>query len=157
MSCFWPVESELPRSWTGSSKPAGKDSIKSSTLTSRAAWRRCAFGDFVVAEANVFGDCSGEEERVLKNNGEVAAERGEILLAQVDAVEENGACGHIVEAHHQAGQGGFAGAGMAHDGDGLAGLDGEGDIFQNPLDVGDRGQFCGDVLRVAARGRPRLV
>ena len=50
--------------------------------------------------------------------------------------------GDVVEAHHQAGEGGFACAGVADDGDGLAGLDGEGDVFENPLDVGEMRQVC---------------
>ncbi len=63
--------------------------MKSSTLTSRAACRKACFGDGVVAEANVFGDGAGEEERILQNDGEVAAQCGEIVFAQVDAIEQD--------------------------------------------------------------------
>ena len=77
------------------------------------------------------------------------AECGQILLAHIDAIDEDAAALHVVEAHHQAGDGGFAGAGVADDGGGLAGLDGEGDVVQNPLDVGRERP----VLRVLASER----
>ena len=86
---------------------------------------------------------AGEEERILQDDGEVLAQRGQVVLAQVDAVEQNLAGGDVVEAHHQAGERGFARAGVADDGHGLAGLDGEGDVFENPLDVVDGGQRGG--------------
>ena len=110
-------------------------------MTSRAACAHGVFGDGFVAEADVFGDGAGEEEGVLQDDGEVAAEGGEIVFAEVDAVEADCSGGDVVEAHHQAGEGGFAGAGVADDGDGLAGFDGEGDVFENPLDVGEGGEF----------------
>ena len=93
-------------------------------------------GDGRIAEADVFGQRAGEEKRVLQDDGEVLAESGQVVLAQVDAVQKNLSGGHIVEAHHQAGEGGFSGAGVADDGDGLAGLDSEGNIFENPFDAG---------------------
>ena len=43
-------------------------------------------GDLLVAEANVFADGAGEEEWILQDDGEVAAQFGEIVLAQIDAV-----------------------------------------------------------------------
>ena len=44
-------------------------------------------GDGLVAEADVFGDGAGEEEGVLQDDGEVLAEGGQVVLAEVDAVE----------------------------------------------------------------------
>ena len=41
----------------------------------------------------------------------------------------------VVEAHHERDDGGFAGAGVAYDGGGFAGGDGEGDAAEDPLDV----------------------
>ena len=67
----------------------------------------------------------------------------QILLAQIDAVDQNLPGGDVVEAHHQAGEGGFAGAGVADDGDRLPRLDGEGDIFENPFDAGNGGEGSG--------------
>ena len=96
--------------------------------------------DGVVAEADIFRDGAGEEKRILQNDGEVPAEFGEVVLAQVNAIDEDLSGGDVVEAHHEAGEGGFAGAGVADDGDGLSGLDGEGDVFEDPLDVLDGGE-----------------
>jgi hypothetical protein len=90
-----------------------------------------------------------------KHDGEVAAQRVQVLLAQVDAVDKNLAGGHVVEAHHQAGERGFARAGVAHDGYGLAGLDGEGDIFENPFDAGMAASFGGVGYFRRRRGRRR--
>ena len=93
---------------------------------------------------------------------EVLAELGEIVLAQVDAVDQNLAGGHLVEAHHQADEGGLAGAGVAHDGHRLARLDGEGDVLQNPFDAGDGGQIgsgrfgCFERTRISCFERARL-
>ncbi len=143
MSCFWPVESELPRSRTGSSKPCGRLSTKSSTLTSCAARRIALLADVFVAEADVFADGAREEERILQHDGEVPAQRGQVVLAQIDAVEQDAARSDLVEAHHQAGERGFARAGVADDGDGLARLDGEGHVLQNPLDAVERAEGSG--------------
>jgi hypothetical protein len=57
-----------------------------------------------------------------KDHGEVLAQRGQIVLAQVHAVEQNLPGGHVVEAHHQAGERGFARACVAHDGHRLSRL-----------------------------------
>ena len=43
----------------------------------------------------------------------------------------------VVEAHHQAGDGGLAGAGVADDGCGLVGIDDEADAAEDPFDVGE--------------------
>ncbi len=45
--------------------------------------------DRVVAEADVVFDGAGEEERVLQDDGKVPAQGGEVMFAEVDAVEEN--------------------------------------------------------------------
>ena len=92
-------------------------------------------GDGFRTEADVFGDGAGEEERVLQHDAEVLAQRGELVLAHVDAIDEHLAALHIVEAHHERDDGGLAGAGVADDGGGLVGLDGEGDAAQDPFDA----------------------
>ena len=48
--------------------------MKSRTLTSRGGLAQVLVGDFFVAEADVFGEGAGEEEGVLEDDGEVAAE-----------------------------------------------------------------------------------
>ncbi len=91
-------------------------------------------GDPRAAEADVVGDGAGEEEWVLQDDAEAAAEGGEVLVADVDAIDEDLAVLDVVEAHHQRGDGGLAGAGVADDGGGLAGGDGEGDAAEDPFD-----------------------
>lgn len=91
-----------------------------------------------VAEADVLADGSGKEEWVLQDDCEVTAEGDEVVLAQIDAVDQDGASSHVVETHHETGESGFACAGVANDGDGFTGLDGEGDIFQYPLYIRNR-------------------
>ena len=83
------------------------------------------------------GDGAGEEEGVLQDDAEAAAEGGEVLVADVDAVDEDLAGLDVVEAHHEGGDGGFAGAGVAYDGGGFVGVDGEGDVAEDPFDVGE--------------------
>jgi len=65
-----------------------------------------------------------EEKRILQDDGEVLAERGEIVLAQVDTVEEDLAGCDVVEAHHQAGERRLARAGVTDDCHRLSRLDG---------------------------------
>ena len=72
----------------------------------------------------------------------------EILLAHIDAIDENAASLNVVEAHHQADDGGLARAGMADDGGGLVGLDGEADAAEDPLDVGIAAQFVVELRRL---------
>ena len=110
--------------------------MKSAMLTSSAAFSRFCVGDPGGAEADVFGDGAGEEEWVLQDDAEAAAEGGEVLVADVDAVDEDLAVLDVVEAHHEGDDGGFAGAGVADDGGGFAGGDGEGDAAEDPFDVG---------------------
>src|SRR5580692_53673 len=48
-------------------------------------------GDRVVAEADVFADGAGKEKRILKDDGEVAAQFGEIVVAKINPIEQNAA------------------------------------------------------------------
>ena len=150
MSCFWPVESVLPRSCTGSLNPLGSVRMKSARFTSSAACSTCFVGDPVGAEADVLLDRAGEQERILQHDAEAAAQIVEIHVADVDAVDADRALLHVVEAQQQRDDRGLAGAGVADDGDGLAGFDGEGDVAENP--VGFVGA-CSDGPFEPARGR----
>ncbi len=51
-----------------------------------------------------------------------------IEIANVDSADADDAALHLVESQKQAGDGGFSRAGVAHHGDGLAGLDTEADV-----------------------------
>ncbi len=73
----------------------------------------------------------------MQDDSETLAEFLQILFADVDTVDKDGAALDVVEAHHQAGDGGFACAGVADDGCSLVGFDDEADAAKNPLDVGE--------------------
>ncbi len=75
--------------------------MKSPTLTSSAAFSILAAVDGGCSEADVVGDGAGEEEGVLQDDAEAAAEGGEVLLADVEAVDEDLAALDVVEAHHE--------------------------------------------------------
>ena len=93
-----------------------------------------------------------EEEWVLEDDSEAATEGGEVLVADVYAVDQYLAVLDVVEAHHEIDDGGLAGAGMADDGGGLSGRDGEGDAAEDPFNVGVGGEFSG-VRRMRQGGR----
>ena len=85
------------------------------------------------AQADVGFERAGEEERVLQHDAELAAQFLHVQFANVDAVEQDLAALDVVEAQQELNGGGFAGAGVADDGDGLTGLDAEGDVAQDPI------------------------
>ncbi len=84
-------------------------------------------------EANILGDGSGEQMRVLQNHAEIAAQVFDFEIADVDAADANRAALHFVESQQQAGEGGFPRAGVAHHGNGLARFDAEADVVQDPI------------------------
>ena len=92
--------------------------------------------DPVRAQADIFRDGPAEEEGVLQDDAELAPQLGDILFAYIHAIDQHAAALNLVEAHHQADDGGLAGAGVAHDRRGLIGLDHERHIFQNPVHAG---------------------
>ena len=92
----------------------------------------------VRAQANISLDRAGEQERILQHHAEAAAQLGEVHLLDVHAIDADRAFLHVVEAQQQRDDRGLARAGVADDGDGFAGLDGEGDIAQNPVGLGGR-------------------
>ncbi len=93
---------------------------------------------------------AGEQERLLRHDAEPVPEGGQVVVAHVDAVHEHGAAGDVVEAREQFDQCGLPGAGLADEGDGLAGR-------QLERDAADR---VGGVRAVAephvAEGDPAL-
>ena len=93
--------------------------------------------DVHAAEADVLRDGAGEEKTVLQHDAEAATEQVEVLIADVYSVDKDGAGLHVVKAHHERGDGRFAGAGVADDGSGFVGMQGEGDVAEDPFDVGE--------------------
>ena len=113
----------------------GSVRMKSPTFTSSAARSTCASVIHFGAEPDVVRDRAGEQERVLQHDAEAPAQRVQVLLAHVHAVHQDLPALDVVEAHHQRGDGGLAGAGVADDGGGLVRLDDEADAAQDPLDA----------------------
>ena len=76
-----------------------------------------------------------KQERILQHDAELAAQVVQIYFANVDAVEQNLAALNVVEAQQQLNDRGLAGAGVADDGERLAGFDAEGNVAQDPIFV----------------------
>ena len=94
-----------------------------------------AFPDAVVAdvdaECDVFADGAGEDDDVLGDEGGAGSEAVEGEVADVAAVDADGALGGVVEAADEVDDGGFTGAGVADEGEHLAGLEVEVDAAQD--------------------------
>ena len=88
------------------------------------------------AEADVGLERAGEKEGILQDDAELLAQILNVDRANVDAVEKDLPALNIVKAQQQRDQSGLAGAGMADDGEGLAWLDAERNIAENPVFVG---------------------
>ncbi len=99
------------------------------------------------AEANVGFERAGEQEGVLQHDAELAPQILDVQFADIDAVEKDLAALDVVEAQQELNGGGFAGAGVADDGDGLTGLDAEGDVAQDPIVFAGIGAAAADRRR----------
>ena len=127
MSCFWPTEKPAPRSRTGASNPSGSCSMKSSAWASPAAQRIRSSSIRSSSRRMLRADGAGEQEDVLEHQADRPAQRREIPLPHVDAVDRHPAGVDVVEAQQQVGQGALAGAGVADDRQRLTRLDRERD------------------------------
>ena len=72
----------------------------------------------------------------------------QIEFANVDSANANAAALHLIEAQQQAGERGLARSGVAHHGDGFAGLDPEAYVVEYPVLV-----FIGEPYVVEFDGR----
>ena len=100
------------------------------------ARQHCGFYAFVVAcrqvpVADVVHHRAGEQVRVLQHDAERAAQRAFFDLVDVDAVVADFAVGDVVKAVEQIGDGRFARAGRADEGDLLPRLGVERDVMQD--------------------------
>ncbi len=107
--------------------------MKSARFTSSAAFSTSSVLNALRSQADVAADRAGEQKWILQNHAEAAAEIGEVHVFDIDAVDPHCAFLHIIEAQEQGDDRGLARAGVADDGDGLPGFDGEGDIAENPV------------------------
>ena len=85
--CFWPPDSLTPRSPITVSSPAGRPAITSSSRARRAASTDLGLGGVEPAIGDVLAHRAGEQEDVLLHDADLAAQRGERHVADVDAVD----------------------------------------------------------------------
>ncbi len=90
------------------------------------------------AVRDVVRDRVVEEHGVLRDQADVAAQRPQRHVADVEVVDEDGPVGHVVEARQQVDERRLARAAEADDGDDLAGIDPERDAVEHrpPFAVG---------------------
>ena len=88
-------------------------------------------GRFRATEGDVVGDGAGEQERLLRHDAELAAQRRERDVAHVVAVDADRTRGDVVEAGDELGDGRLPGAGRADERHGLTGGDLDRDVVQH--------------------------
>ncbi len=102
------------------SRPCSRRSMNSHAPTARARGlelrRRVASGP---AERDVLADRPAEQERLLRDDPHLRAQRRARHVAQVVAVDEHPPLGRVVEARDELGERRLAGAGRADERDGL--------------------------------------
>ena len=79
--------------------------------------------------AMLLGDGGAEQERLLRDEADLAAQFRRIQLAHVDAVQEHRAAGRIEQPRNQADQRALARSGVTHDGHRRAGRNAQVDPF----------------------------
>src|SRR5262249_37065795 len=84
-----------------------------------------------VAVADVVTDGAEEHDRLLEDQADLAAQRPDLEVADVDTVDPDRALSGVVEPGDQARERRLAGAGTADDPDVLTGLDGERGVLQD--------------------------
>ena len=103
------------------------------------------FGRGVEAPVSkVVGNRAGKEHGILEDDGDVLAERGDIVLPDIEAVDQDAAGGRVVEPGNQADERRLAGAGQPDECDHFAGVRVECDVVQ---DVGAVGVLEPHVLK----------
>ena len=86
-----------------------------------------------LAVADVVHDGAGEDEAVLHHDAHLLAQRAQLHVAHVVAVQQHRAAGHVVEPADQVDHGALARAGGADERNRLPGLHGKGYVLQNGL------------------------
>ena len=88
-----------------------------------------------IAKGDVLGQGAGEEEHVLLDGRDLRTQRFQAPVAHVQAINQHPPAVHVEYAVDELSEGGFAGAGLPHDGDRLAWLGGEADVFQHRIPI----------------------
>ena len=125
------IGAALAESPRGAHRAAARRSAAPARASS--ASRTSLLAEIGAAQADVLEDVVGEEEDVLLDQADRAAEFGEVPFAHVDAVDQDSARGDVVKAVEQLDDGGLARAGGADDRDLLARLDPEAEVAQHRL------------------------
>src|SRR5439155_3324274 len=88
-------------------------------LDMSGARRRLDFGErcFGPAEADIVENAAGEDDRILRHDGDARSDLARIGRPHIDAVDEDAARLRIVETLQKGEDGGFAGARGAYQGD----------------------------------------
>ena len=93
--------------------------MNSCAPTARAAASHVLVGRVRTPEGDVVADRAGEQVALLRDDAELGAQRALRDPAQVVAVDQHAPAVGVVEARHQLGERGLAGAGRAHERQGL--------------------------------------
>src|SRR5262249_12576192 len=85
-----------------------------------------------LAHSNVLVKTEIVAYEVLEYDAYVAADRGEVVLAKVNSVQEDSALGRIIEAGKQLSKGRLAGAVLSNQRDALAGPEPKANVTNGP-------------------------
>ncbi len=125
MSWRWPDDSDRPRSLTGVQVAARQRGHEVVGADRPGRGLDLGVGGVGSSVGDVVAHRAGEEEGLLGHDAELAAERAEVELAQVGAVDQHPSGRRVVEAGDELDDGRLPGAGLADQRDGLARGDGE--------------------------------
>ena len=114
-----PPDSERPRSPTGVSERVGRALDEVERLGARGGVAHLGLGGVGLADPQIVGDRAVEQQRLLVDDADVAAERGELDVADVHAVDQDHPGLRVEGAVQQRQRGRLAGPGAADDGDGF--------------------------------------
>lgn len=128
----WPPETFVPPWEISVLKPSSMSSTKSAWAISRRSAH--AFGiQLVGGVVDVFLNRAAEQEGLLRNVAQLAAQRVQRQVANIDAVDGNGAFRHVSETLHEFDHRRLARTGRADDGRGLTRLRGEVDMLEHAI------------------------
>ena len=119
----WPPDSENPRSPSTVAYPSGRSSMKSAAPASSAARRTVSKSASGSAKAMLAATVSWNNRVSSNTNPTDRRTSCTRTVAEVDTVERDRTRLRVVEPHQQSGDGRFAGAGTADEGDRGARLD----------------------------------
>ena len=122
-----------PSSPTGVASPCGSASSQSPPPTRDATATTSVIGRGRLAVADVVGHGAGKQERRLRHDAKLAAVGMQVEGANILAIDQQLPALELVEARHQLAQARFARAGVPDQRQGLAGLDGQVEVFQHLL------------------------